>query len=39
MDFKNYLESKARYNIVVIFIDQLSKYLIIILIRDTIMTK
>ena len=39
MDFKKYLKSKAGYNIMVIFIDQLSKRPVIILIRDIVTAK
>jgi hypothetical protein len=39
MDFKSYPESKAGHNMVAIFVDQLSKRLIIIPIRDIITAK
>jgi hypothetical protein len=39
VDFKKCLESKTGYNIVVIFVDCLGKRLILVPIRDTIITR
>ena len=39
MDFKKCLESRNKYNIVVIFINYINKYPIIISIRDIVIAK
>jgi hypothetical protein len=39
VDFKKYPESRNKYNIVVIFINRLGKYLITISVRDIVTAK
>ena len=39
VDFKKYLKSKTKYNIVVIFVNRLEKQPITISIRDTIIAR